>query len=118
VCRNRQGNGGAIVGIAARSARTSGLSRFREISAAEDFRASGLKSRILLTRHGELHSRVKGFVLRAPANTPLLIHLNHNVISAIDIERLAGDKAGSIVREKGGGDANIINAHKATRRGL
>lgn len=37
--------------------------------------------------------------------------LVHYVIAAVDIKRLAGNEIGRVVSEKGGGDADIIDAN-------
>src|SRR5215510_4856961 len=44
--------------------------------------------------------------------------LIHDVIAAIDVKRFARHEPCCIVRQKGGGDANIIDADQATCRRL
>src|SRR5215216_6586775 len=44
--------------------------------------------------------------------------LIYDVVPAIDVKRLAGDEPCGVVRKKGGGDPNIVNADKASCRGL
>ena len=39
-----------------------------------------------------------------------------DVIAAIDVKRLARDEAGRVVREKGRGNANVVDADEAARR--
>src|SRR6516162_10703901 len=42
----------------------------------------------------------------------------HDVIAAIDVEGLAGDQAGSVMREEGCCDAHIVDADQAARGSL
>jgi hypothetical protein len=42
----------------------------------------------------------------------------NEVISAIDVNRVAGDKACNVVCQKGRCGADVLDAHKAARGGL
>src|SRR5262245_11928761 len=44
--------------------------------------------------------------------------LIHDMVAAVDVKRLAGDEAGSAVREGGGGNAPVLDADEAARRRL
>ena len=40
------------------------------------------------------------------------------MVAAVDVKRFARNEARCVVREEGGGDANIVDAHEAARRRL
>src|SRR5262249_61290869 len=44
--------------------------------------------------------------------------LIHDMVAAVDVKRFAGDEAGGVVREEGGGDAHVLDADEAARRRL
>src|SRR5262245_40762297 len=44
--------------------------------------------------------------------------LIHDVVATVNVKRLAGDEAGRVVREEGGGDAHVLDTDEAARRRL
>src|SRR5262249_25586487 len=44
--------------------------------------------------------------------------LVHDMVAAVDVKGFAGDEAGGVVGEEGGGDAHILDADEAARRRL
>src|SRR5262249_19846808 len=44
--------------------------------------------------------------------------LVHDVVATVNVKRLAGDEAGCVVREEGGGNAHVLDADEAARRRL
>src|SRR5262249_59985024 len=42
--------------------------------------------------------------------------LVHDVVATVNVKRLAGDEAGRVVREEGGGGAHVLDADEAARR--
>ena len=44
--------------------------------------------------------------------------LIHDVVATVNVKRFACDEAGCVVREEGGGDADVLDADEAARLSL
>src|SRR5262245_48978892 len=65
--------------------------------------------------HIAAHS-LRNFKFKSRTSEPP--QLVDDVVPPVDIERFAGDEAGGIVRQEGGGDADVVDADQAAGRRL
>src|SRR5262249_24634768 len=62
-------------------------------------------------------SSCRSFVIACLPGLRSWIRSVDDVVAAVDIERLSGDQLGRVVREEGGGDADVVDADQAAGRG-